>query len=101
MDEITPITSDDILAKIRVERERRKSAALTPIPPQREYEAQGLTDRLWNDCHDQERWLPEGFWFAFLVMAILATGGALAIWLGLDLLATAIRSLAALFEGWL
>ncbi|SDF90666.1 hypothetical protein [Alloyangia pacifica] len=104
MTDTSHTSPDDILAKIRAKRsehEHRKSAALTPLPPQREYEGQGLSDRLWEDCHDEERWLPEGFWFAFLVLAILATGGALAIWLGLDLLAAAIRSLAMLIEGML
>ncbi|WP_343502104.1 MULTISPECIES: hypothetical protein [Roseobacteraceae] len=78
------------------EREYRKSDSL---PPLREYEGDGLRDKIEMDRKGPL--LPEGWWFAVPVFLILVLLGLWVIATGVEQLAALIRAASVWLEGWL
>ena len=81
-------------------RAHRKSAELLPLASQREYEGQGLRDRINTDKRKEWRF-PEGWRFALPFTAIVVLSGIFLIWTGLEQLGALISALADYVAGWL
>lgn len=82
-------------------RDCRKSAELPPIAPEREYEVQGLRDRINTEKQNRDARLPEGWWLAFTFSAIIVLSGIFLIWTGMEQLGALISALADYGAGWL